>query len=65
MFVAGVWGYPMFVAGVGAYSKAGLEGLDCQRVRVGSVVSKPLAAFWTSLSTLVTELLDSSCALGL
>jgi hypothetical protein len=26
----GLWGYPMFVAGVDAYSKASLEGLDCQ-----------------------------------
>lgn len=28
----------------------------------GSGVSKPQAAFWTGLSTLVTELLGSSCA---
>ena len=51
----------MFVAGVDAYSKVGLEDL-AGGVRVVSVVSKPQAAFWASLSTLVTELLDSSCA---
>jgi hypothetical protein len=60
--VVGPWGYPMFVAGVDAYSKVGLEDLAAGGVRVGSGVSKPQAAFWASLSTLVTELLDSSCA---
>ena len=49
----------MFVAGVDAQLRVGLTVL---RVWFGSGVSKPQAAFWTSLSTLVTELLDSNCA---
>jgi hypothetical protein len=44
----------MFVAGVDAYSKVGLEDL-AGGVRVVSVVSKPQAAFWASLSTPCTE----------
>ena len=62
VFVARVWGNLMFVGGMGAYSAASLEGVDCQRVRVSSVVSKPQAAFWASLPTIVRILLRSGCA---
>lgn len=61
----GLWGYPMFVAGVDAYSKVSLEDLTAKRFRVVSVVSKPQAAFWASLSTPCTELLDPVAPLGL
>jgi len=65
LLVAGLWGYPMFPAGVDAYSNAGLDGLDCQEG------SGRLSRFKAAGSLLgqsldpCTELLDPVAPLGL